>query len=342
MPSSSAYATRKDLAVDLDKGRIHHVYLFLGEEEGDKDKAINKIIDMVLTDDAMKRHSTGRFHLENNEIMEAVDFTLSQSMFSSNRVCIMYNIERIASNQVSSSMLKETLLAIPDTAKLILTTVDKKPPAFLGQELLKKIRIIQFWKYYSSDLFKYIKMSLAKSGMQIEERAVDLLMERTGNDIRSIDEALEMMRMSGEHSIITPDMIREYVSVTRSSTIFEFIDSLFLGDGKTIRKLHTLLEDGANELSVVHMIARQCELLERYHQVRIETRSMDAALDKCGISQRNRPAFMNQAQLFPPERLRKVFPLIMTADFELKSSRKFIDPLSNPVVVLTSAILLMQ
>jgi DNA polymerase III delta subunit len=86
------YPNAKLFRQELERHRLDPAYLFLGEEEGEKDKYINRIIEMALPDQYMRTNAAGRFHIENEEFNSAVDFALSPSMFSSCRVCVMYNL----------------------------------------------------------------------------------------------------------------------------------------------------------------------------------------------------------------------------------------------------------
>ena len=83
------YQNAKQFKRELDDDRLERMYLFLGEEEGEKDKCINRILVMAFDDQSERAHSTGRFHVENDEFMKAAEFILSPPLFTSRRVCVM-------------------------------------------------------------------------------------------------------------------------------------------------------------------------------------------------------------------------------------------------------------
>jgi len=89
------YPNAKQFKRELDGDRLERLYLFLGEEEGEKDKCINRIMVMAFNDPFERSHASCRFHMENDEFMTAADFVLSPSMFSSLRVCVIYNIDAL-------------------------------------------------------------------------------------------------------------------------------------------------------------------------------------------------------------------------------------------------------
>jgi DNA polymerase III delta subunit len=138
------YPNAKQFKRELDGDRLEHLYLFLGEEEGEKDKCINRIMVMAFSDPSERSHASSRFHMESDEFMTAADFALSPSMFSSRRVCVMYNIDALRT-PVTTRFL-ELVNELPDTAILILTTREIRPPAFMNP-LLDRFKVVQFWRY---------------------------------------------------------------------------------------------------------------------------------------------------------------------------------------------------
>jgi DNA polymerase III delta subunit len=89
------YPNSKKLMADLAKKDLRRMYLFMGEEEGEKDKCIAAISSILFSSQGDAGIYTGRFHCENDELMQAADFALSGSMFSPARLCVMYNIDGV-------------------------------------------------------------------------------------------------------------------------------------------------------------------------------------------------------------------------------------------------------
>ncbi len=100
----------RELYVDLDKKRLARAYLFLGEDDGEKDKAVGRIAALMPVGDGAE-HSPGRFHCEMGELMQAADFALNRSMFSDARLCVLLNVDAIPGwRQVRRSSARFSLL----------------------------------------------------------------------------------------------------------------------------------------------------------------------------------------------------------------------------------------
>jgi DNA polymerase-3 subunit delta len=331
------YQNAKHFKLELDKKKLALRYLFLGEEEGEKDKFIGRIINMMLPEDLERAHSTARFHIENDEFAAAADFALSPTMFSSRRICVMYNIERLQFTK-NKIILNDLVSGLPDSTLLIMTSLDNKPPAFLTGDILAAFTVVQFWKYFDKDIYGYIHLSFKKLGLAIEDRAIELLIERTGNDIKKIDDAIEMVRFSGTAGVVDIDTIRNCVDDLRDTSIFEFVDSLFKRQKKSVFLLKKIFEDGIPELKIVYMILREAEMIEQYHLLVENGLNAEDAAIRVGVYSKNRESFRRHAELFSRESIARIYPLISSTEYRLKSGARPDVLTANPVFSLTTDI----
>jgi DNA polymerase III delta subunit len=333
------YPNSKQLAGELNSGRVESIYLFLGEEEGEKEKIIEKITGMQLKGEDEKSYSKRRFHVETGEFQDAAEFAMSASMFSESKICIMLNIDSLKSRSGDKTLLSEVMNSLPDSSILIMTSQENKLPPVIEAKDTKKIKIVQFWRYFDSDISAYIVGSVKKKDMKIEMAAVNDLINLTGRDIKKVDEAIEMLVESGEKTI-TPGIIREYISDTRDVSIFEFVDSLFRKDRSSFRELAKVLDNGVHELALLKVIMRQAELIEKYNHLTKTDLNSESAMQQIGISPRNAKSFLECAKKFPSDSIKKVFPLIQNADRRIKSSGFSNNLASNPVFELVTEMIL--
>ncbi len=162
------FQNSKQLAAELNSNKLESIYLFLGEEEGEKDKIISKIIDMRLKSQDEKNYSTRRFHLESGEFQDAAEFAMSASMFSESKVCVMLNVDSLKSKSDDKRLLNEILNTLPDSNIIIMTSPENKPPSIIDNKDIKKIKIIQFWRFFDNDISSYIINSIRKKNMKID------------------------------------------------------------------------------------------------------------------------------------------------------------------------------
>ncbi|HOD14530.1 MAG TPA: DNA polymerase III subunit delta [Spirochaetota bacterium] len=330
------YPNAKQFKRELDGDRLERLYLFLGEEEGEKDKCINRIMVMAFNDPFERSHASCRFHMENDEFMTAADFVLSPSMFSSRRVCVMYNIDALRAP--AAARFRELVNELPDSAILILTTREIRPPAFMNP-LLERFKVVQFWRYFDNDIHTYVRVRIQKLGLALDERAVELLIERTGNDIKKIDDAIDMIRFSGESGRIDEAAIRNFIEDVKEVSVFDFIDALFKREPRALGLFKKLHEEGTPELRVVYQILRQAEMIEQYYTLTGGGVPPEEAMTKAGVYSKNRDSFWRYTESFPRERLRRVFTMVSAVDQRLKSGGLRRELVANPLFTMVTDML---
>ena len=333
------YPNTKQFKQELDGDRLENRYLFLGEEEGEKDKYIKRIIGMAVAEEGERQNATGRFHIENDEFLSGSDFALSPTMFSSRRMCVMYNINTLQFNK-NSAVFHDLVFNLPDSTILIMTSLENKPPIFMSADVLALTKTVQFWRYFDTDIYKYVSMSFRRLGLAIDDRAVELLIERTGNDIKKIDDAIDMLRFSGRSGAIGTETIRDCVDDLKDASIFEFIDSLFKLEKKSLALFKKIFENGTPDLKIIYMILRQAEMIEEYYTLIEGGMSAEEAARQAGVYSKNRENFRRYTEKLPPDKLKRVFPLISSADYQLKSGGRTGELIANPVFNLVTSMVL--
>jgi len=340
------YPNSKQFIKELNKGLSGSIYLFLGEEEGEKDKVINTILDIVLGNSPDRSNYTGRFHITDeknsyNQFMEAADFAMTGSMFSGKRVCIIRNIDLINVNEAPGNLIDDMLTGIAEGTLVVLTSSKNQPPAFLTKKYEDKISIIQFWKYFDSDLYAYISRALKDKKISFDENIVPLLIEFTGNDIKKIDEALDALEYTSGDTHVTSAVIKDIIGYTREITVFDFIDSLFQREKRSLQFLKMLLQQGTAELLILNLIAKHTETMEKYHQCIAEHDSPDEALKKIGMAapQKRREKFYSSVSKFSSDRIKEIYSFIAENEYAIKSRTPGNSIVSRPVFILASSIL---
>ena len=311
------YPNSKQFIKELNKGLSGSIYLFLGEEEGEKDKVINTMLGIVFGDSPDRYNNTGRFHItdEKNsyeQFIQAADFAMTGSMFSDKKVCIVRNIDLLKQSDASKNAVNDMISGIADGTLAVFTSSKNQPPPFLVKNHEDKISIIQFWKYFDSDLYTYITKSLKDKKIDFEENIIPLLIEFTGNDIKKIDEAIDTLEYTSGDTLVTAEIIKQLVGYTREITVFDFIDSLFLREKRSIEFLKKLIEQGTAELLILNLIAKHAETIEKYYYYIDENLSPDEAVKKVGMAapQKRKEKFSASATKFSSEKVKKIFTLI--------------------------------
>ena len=314
------YPNSNFLKAELTKKNLKTIYLFLGPEEGEKDKFIADISSILFKNNPLAKESTGRFHCENGEINEAAGFALSSSMFSQTKLCVLYNIDTIAS--ADKKTLEEIINDLPSKTTLIITSVKSQPPAVLSGTILKKIEVIQFWRRFDNDIHKYISAILQKRGYETDPGVLNIIAANNSNDIRKIDETLEIIVSSATEKTISAEFVMSVISDNSETSIFDFTDALFQKNKKAFAYYKKLIDDRESERRIFSMILREISLLEKYYTAESETGSVTEALERCKIEKKHQDKFLNFTRCFHKEKLGEIYGLAMKADYKRKSANQ--------------------
>ncbi len=343
------YQTSKQFASELSKGVKEKVFLFLGEEEGEKDKVINTILSALFKENEDRLQNTGRYYISDDknaqdEFTAAADFALSGSMFSNSRACIIRNIEYIKITDTIKNIMDDMMTSTPEGTIIIITSMANQAPAFIEKKYENLVRIVQFWKNFDSDLLNYIRKNLTDKKISFDEKIIPLLIELTGNDIKKIDEMLDMISLTSKDIPLNETFIRDIAGETREITVFEFVDSLFLKERRALSYLKKLIDDGIAELLILNMIIRQTDSIEKYFTLLDEKNNQEEAFTKLGlaVSKLKREKFAAMLKRTNRETLSKIYPLIAKTEYSIKSSGLGSSLISNPVFVLASEMLLIK
>ena len=330
----------KDLNKELNRNHVSDCYLFLGEEEGEKDKCINRIITMILGESDDAKNSVGRFYLDDNEdFLKAVDFTLSQSMFSNKKVAVLRNIDKLSSTNNNTYLFGDLIQNRFDSTTLIITSSENRPPSFFKAPIVEQFTVVQFWRFFDQDIYNYININIKKLNMSIDQKAVEKLIARTGKDIKKIDDAIDIIMYSGETGLITEDIIDKFVHDVKEVSVFDFLDALFILDKKSLTILKKLIEFSTPDLLLLNLIQKQADKFELYYDLIQNGQSQDEAIKKCGVTVRQSKKFILQAQRLNKHIIKDLFSLIGKADIQIKSGGTKKGIINNPLTQLVSDIL---
>ncbi|MCL2156354.1 MAG: hypothetical protein FWH53_11880 [Leptospirales bacterium] len=343
------YQTSKQFNAELSKGLKENIFLFIGEEEGEKDKTINSILNLKFGNEEERSQNCGKYHIgedkeKMSEFMSAADFILSGSMFSNNRVCIIRNIENIDAKDNVKNIIDDIFTSTPDGTIIIMTCMANKVPAIIGKKYEDSLHVVQFWKNFDSDLFNYISKSLRDKKIKFDADIIPLIIELTGNDIKKIDEILDMISLISIDTPLSSGLLRDLAGGIREITVFEFIDSLFLKERRSLLHLKKLLNENTAELFILNMIIRQADQIERYYNFIENDQSHEEALTRLGLaaSKRRKEKFTAILRKINRVELKEIYPYIAKAEYKIKSSGASYTIVNNPVFILASEILMLK
>jgi len=336
--STQKQYTARDFIQTLEKGLFSNLFLFLGDEEGLKEKCITKIYELLEKQHGKDNVAFSRFHAESGDLDKFNEFTLSPSMFTPAKLAILSGADSIQSTNEHKKIFSDILSNIPSSSFILILANGYTVPKIIPKEHHNNIITVKFWRLFQNETEKYLIQSLNKAKIQYDHDALRFLIALLGNDVKKIDDAVEKISFSGVDKI-TKEFLTDFIASERESNVFEFIDSVLQKSDRSFPLLHSLLLDGVYELSILALLTRQFENLMLYHKGIDAGKAPAEMLNNLGIKEKQHSKFIDSAGKFSIVMIEKIFSFIHETEASIKGGGQYKSFLSNPLVVLTEKIL---
>jgi DNA polymerase-3 subunit delta len=188
-------------------------------------------------------------------------------------------------------------------------------------------------------LHSWIAQRATTKGVQIGRQATEQLAAAVGNDLRALDQELsKLAAYQNYEGTITEQAVGMLVSTAIETNIFGLVDAVGMRQRQqALEHLHRLLADGANELYILTMIARQVRLLIGVKELSDEERLRPEEIQKrLRISHRFiLDKLLRQVRAFQMSELEKLLNRVLDVDQAIKTGRTE-GPLALEMLVLQS------
>jgi len=155
---------------------------------------------------------------------------------------------------------------VPDTTRLLFVESKNLPRNHAVLKAASEMEhgyVRRFDLPRPADLPRWVTRRTESKGAQIEPRAADALAQMVGGDLWTLDRDLEKLAAYANYErSITLEDVRALVSAAQEADIFAFVDTLGLRRGRqALEQLHHLVANGAADLYLLTMVARQVRLI---------------------------------------------------------------------------------
>ena len=325
---------------DITKGDLSPVYLFLGEEEGEKERFISIIAKRFLPKNTSPDGRTiAFFHAQNGETIQAADFALSSSMFDPCKICVLTNIDKVPLKQ-DQVMISELIRDLPDSTLLIFSSGENQPPKYFSDAMMSSVQPIVFWRLFENELQAHVSQVFKEKGRMIETGAVRRIISLTGRDLKKVNEAIDRIMTGTEETPVSEKTVISLIADEKEISIFELIDAILKKRKESVSLLKKVLDEGAAELQILALLEREAKRVELYHELRSHGMTHDDAFGELHINPKAVDDFSAYIRLFPEDEIRRLMILLSKADYAGKSSFSSSSLISNTIVDLIASIVL--
>lgn len=184
------------------------------------------------------------------------------------------------------------------------------------------------------DMTGWIVNETKNQGGQIVPRAAEMLKEMVGVDTRQAGmEIAKLLAYVNWSRPVTVEDVEAVCIVTSQQSVFDFVDALANGNGKSAQHLlHRLLES-EDEFSLWGMVVRQFRLLIQAREVLDGNGNKDEVAKALGVHPFVAEKAAQQASRFSIETLEAIYHRLLVIDERVKTSQVTLDLAMDTLVV---------
>ncbi len=311
----------QELIKEIETGRVSPVYLFSGEEEYLKEDALRRIKETLIKPE----FSQFNYDLLSGKEISGRDLLnklLTLPVGEGKRLIVIRDAQKL--NPSVKERVIEYLKNPSQTSCLILWApkVDLRKKFYTTIE--KQGESVIFYPLRNRELSLWIRNYLFRRKQKISVDALDLLMERVGNNLGEMAGELEklLIHIEKRREINLKD-VESLVGAVKTYTIFALTDTI----GKKREKdalgiLSRMMDEGTSATEILYMVVRQFRFLLRTKNLLEKKFSENKIIQALALRPFVVRNLVFQARNFSLEKLIESFENLLQAEVEIKSSIK--------------------
>lgn len=256
------------------------------------------------------------------------------------RLVLLANPSAKYNNPSIRKRFLEFLEKMQDTTRLVMyESVDPRDAEkhWLVKWAEKNDKLIQTKAYMLprlKDMTGWIVNETKNQGGQIEPRAAEMLKEMVGVDTRQAGmEIAKLLAYVNWARPIASQDVEAVCIVTSQQSVFDFVDALANGNGKSAQHLlHRLLED-EDPFSLWGMVVRQFRLLIQAREILDNRGNQNDVARALGVHPFVAEKTTQQAARFSIESLENIYHRLLNIDEGVKTSQVTLDLAMDTLVV---------
>ena len=310
----------RDIIIQLERGTIHPLYLFSGEE----DLLIREMVDRItraVVNPASRDFNYNVLYCRETPVAEIINLAQTLPMMAEKRLIIAKEIEALKASDV-----EELLPYLHDPSPTTCLIMISNQPKYEKKAVLDAVEAhgvaMRFYALLDKEIVPWIE-SLARShGLKIERSACQYLWQVIGNDLQKIQNELEKVEIYlKEKKTITFNDVKAVVGDFREYGTFELAAALGQRDReKAFVILTRLIQEGDQPVALLGSIVWNFRRLLRAKAMEADGLGYDEIKKRLKIIFYESASFQRQMRSFSLKSLYDAFEVMQHADRSLKSS----------------------
>jgi DNA polymerase-3 subunit delta len=246
--------SRTELDRSLREG-LRPLYLLLGPEIYLRRVAAQTITETALSRTLLREFNESAFSLLSDAVQSAIAAAEQLPMMSDTRVVRIRDFARL--READENVLIHYLNNPSPTTVMIFIADDLDKRKKSSKVLLDTCIVVEFSPLKDAEAKAWAKSRLKELKVSADDQVLSELIRLVGTDIQTLANELEKLASAAAGANrITLDLVDELIGRSRELSNFELADHLMAGNRKkALETLHRLLEDGAEPVMLVGLIA---------------------------------------------------------------------------------------
>lgn len=206
------------------KGQFKPVYWLEGEENFPIDQLVEYAENQIL-DEAEASFNRSVFYGRDSNWADIINACRRYPMFAEKQVVILKEAQHLRDIDKLEAYVEQPL----HSTIFVVAHKDKKLDgrSKLAKILKSKAVVLSTKKLYENQLPEWTQQLIAARGMQIQPKALALLVDHIGNDLSRISNEIEKISINlGSRKNITEDDIENYVGISKEFNVFELQEAI--------------------------------------------------------------------------------------------------------------------
>jgi len=311
--------SRTDLERSLREG-LRPLYLLLGPEIYLRRVAAQAITDAALSRTLLREFNESSFSLVSDAVQSAVAAADQLPMMSDTRVVRIRDFARL--READEEVLIRYLNNPSPSTVMIFTAdeLDKRKKS--SKVLLDVCTVVEFSPLKDAEARSWAKARLKELKVTADDQVLTELIRLVGTDVQTLANELEKLASAAaDTSRITMPVVDELIGRSRELSNFELADHLMAGNRKrALETLHRLLEDGAEPVMLVGLIAGN------YHRLALGKHLMarggrEEVFRNISLPPFKRDSYISTLQRSTAAKIARGIQLTAAADLAIKTSQ---------------------
>jgi DNA polymerase III subunit delta len=311
--------SRTDLERSLREG-LRPLYLLLGPEIYLRRVASQTITEVALSRTLLREFNEASFSLVSDAVQSAVAAAEQLPMMSDMRVVRIRDFARLREAD-EDVLIRYLNNPSPSTVMIFIADeLDKRKKS--SKVLLDVATVVEFSPLKDVEAKSWAKTRLKELKVAADDPVLSEIIRLVGTDVQTLANELEKLASAAaDTDRITMPLVDELIGRSRELSNFELADHLLAGNRKrALETLHRLLEDGAEPVMLVGLIAGN------YHRLALGKHLMarggrEEVFRNISLPPFKRDSYISTLQRSTAAKIARGIQLTAAADLAIKTSQ---------------------